>query len=438
LILPKAEYATKLVFSNQNKSNLVNFKFHLIQKIKIIMIKKISSAIALAVLLVGCVWGCIKDQDGSAAPVNGQPELSIADVNITEGDINDTINILVSLSGKTNTNVVFSIAAIAETATETIDYELLSTGKLVIAQGETSTIIRVKIVGDNVREATEKFQLRLFNPINARMAKDVASISITDDDNNTAGLVIPTKGTTSPLIYAGYNLVWADEFNADTLNTTWWNYEAGASGWGNNELQFYREDNTSLVNGNLVITAKKQAFGNAPYTSSRLTTKGKKAFKFGRIDIRAALPKGQGLWPALWMLGSNIDAVNWPSCGEIDIMELTGNLPQRVLGTAHWAELTGTPRFKGSDFYLSGNDNFQDEFHVFSLNWEADKMEYLVDNKVFYTITPTSLDGANYPFNKNFFFIFNVAVGGSLPGNPDATSVFPQSMIVDYVRVFQK
>ena len=168
-----------------------------------------------------------------------------------------------------------------------------------------------------------------------------------------------------------------------------------------------------------------------------MVSMGKKFCKFGRIDIRPALPEGQGLWPALWMLGTNIDAVSWPACGEIDIMELTGNLPNRVVGTVHYGANTSEHQYNSMSKYLSGDDNFQDEFHVFSLNWVEDKIEFLVDDVIFHTITPDDLDGAAYPFNKNFFFIFNIAVGGNFPGNPDNSTPFPQHMIVDYVRVFQ-
>ncbi|HNE29984.1 MAG TPA: glycoside hydrolase family 16 protein, partial [Saprospiraceae bacterium] len=168
-----------------------------------------------------------------------------------------------------------------------------------------------------------------------------------------------------------------------------------------------------------------------------IVTKGKKQFKFGRVDIRAALPEGKGLWPALWMLGSNIDAVGWPACGEIDIMELAGDIPNRVVGTVHYGANTSQHQYNPMSKYLSGNANFQDEFHVFSIIWEADKIQFLVDDELYHTITPASLNGASYPFNKNFFFIFNVAVGGNFPGNPDSSTPFPQRMIVDYIRVFQ-
>jgi beta-glucanase (GH16 family) len=149
------------------------------------------------------------------------------------------------------------------------------------------------------------------------------------------------------------------------------------------------------------------------------------------------LPKGQGVWPALWMLGTNITTVNWPACGEIDIMELTGDLPNRVLSTVHYGPDVAGRQFKGNSLYLTGNKNFQDEFHVFTLIWKEDLLEFYVDDEKFYTITPASLGNNAYPFNKNFFFIMNIAIGGNLPGNPDATTPLPQNMIVDYIRVFQ-
>jgi beta-glucanase (GH16 family) len=385
------------------------------------------------------LWGCLKEDDGSPADLN-LPVLAVADLSVEEGDADQTLQLAVTLTGESKTNVVVKFAGVAGTAESPADFEVLTTGQLVFVPGETQKFIEIKIVGDEAKEGKETFQIKLYNPINAKTGSDVATITIEDDDDNSAGLTIPTEGYTTPTTYAGYNLVWADEFDGTVLNTANWTFETGtgSGGWGNNELQYYREDNTSLLDGHLVITAKRQNFGSSNYTSSRIITKGKKQFKFGRIDIRAALPKGQGMWPALWMLGSNIDAVNWPACGEIDIMELTGDLPNRVLSTVHYGASFSQHQYTSQSKYLGGNENFHDKFHVFSLNWENDKLEFLVDDEVYHTITPASLNGAPYPFNKNFFFIFNVAVGGNLPGAPNNSTPFPQSMIVDYVRVFQQ
>lgn len=387
-------------------------------------------------------YGCIKEDDGTPAALN-LPVITTADLTIDEADMDDTIQLEVTLSGENKTNAVVTFSAVAGTAESGVDFEVLTEGRLVFAPGETKKYIDIRIVGDEVKEIKETFQIKLYNPINAKLDKDAATISINDDDDNTSGLVIPAAGFVSPETYPDYNLVWADEFSGTTLDAANWTFENGDGcpgncGWGNNELQYYREDNTALVNGYLVITAKKQQFGTRNYTSSRLVTKGKRQFKFGRVDIRAALPKGKGLWPALWMLGSNIDAVSWPACGEIDMMELTGDLPNRIVGTVHYGANMSQHQYNSMSNYLSGNNNYQDEFHVFSIIWEADKIQFLVDDQVYHTITPASLNGAPYPFNKNFFFIFNVAVGGTFPGDPDNSTPFPQNMIVDYIRVFQK
>ena len=386
--------------------------------------------------------GCIEEDDGTPPALN-LPVMSISDLTVQEGDVDQVIQLTVTLTGENTTNAIVTFSAVGETAEANFDYEVLTAGQLTFAPGETQKIIELNLVGDEVKEPREAFTIQLYNPLNTYVEKAISTITIEDDDNNTAGLVIPSTGYQSPGSYEGYNLVWADEFNGTSLNLDDWTYEIGDGcpnncGWGNNELEYYREDNTSIVDGHLVITAKQQNYGDRDYTSSRLITKGKQQFKFGRIDIRAALPTGQGIWPALWMLGSNIDAVGWPACGEIDIMELTGNLPNRILGTIHYGANPSQAQSNSGAKYLDGQAIFQDEFHVFSINWENNLIEFLLDGEVYHTITPATLNGVPYPFNKNQFFIFNVAVGGNFPGSPDASTPFPQHMIVDYVRVFQK
>lgn len=258
------------------------------------------------------------------------------------------------------------------------------------------------------------------------------------DDTSSNGGDFPSTGYSTPESYNGYTLVWQDEFDGDALNTSNWSFETGTgtSGWGNNELQYYREENTSVGNGVLTIEARNESFGGSNYTSSRITTQGKQEFKYGRIDIRAALPYGQGLWPALWMLGDNFSTIGWPECGEIDIMELTGggDGDKTVFGTIHWDD-DGTKADYGETTSLSSG-TFADEFHVFSIIWDDQSITWYVDDKQYLVvdITPANLE----EFHNEFFFIFNVAVGGNLPGSPDASTVFPQRMYVDYVRVFQE
>lgn len=238
--------------------------------------------------------------------------------------------------------------------------------------------------------------------------------------------------------YAQYTeLVWSDEFEAGALDQSKWTYELGGWGWGNNELQAYTNSNENafLTGGNLVIEAKKQQSGNNPYTSARLITKGKQSFTFGRIDVRAKLPKGKGVWPAIWMLGSNIDQVNWPVCGEIDIMELRGSQPNKVLSTMHFGNSAADHRYKSSADQVLASGTYADDFHIFSVVRSQDQIRFFLDGKQYYTFTPA--DASPYPFNNPFFMILNLAIGGNFDGDPDASTQFPQRMMVDYVRFYQ-
>ncbi len=250
--------------------------------------------------------------------------------------------------------------------------------------------------------------------------------------------IIPTEGADSPLSYPNMSLVWQDEFNGTSLNASNWTYEIGTgnSGWGNNELQYYTSENTSILEGNLVITAKRETRNNSSYTSSRIVTQGKHDFQYGRVDVRASLPKGQGMWPAVWMLGSNFSTLGWPACGEIDIMEMIGGVGREntVHGTVHWSNAGSHAEFGGSRTLSSGT--FHDVYHVFSIVWNENSITWLVDNVQYHVIdtSPAELD----EFRNNFFFIMNLAVGGNWPGSPDATTIFPQHLIVDYIRIFQE
>ncbi|MDR4988321.1 MAG: glycoside hydrolase family 16 protein [Bacteroidales bacterium] len=252
--------------------------------------------------------------------------------------------------------------------------------------------------------------------------------------------VTPDQGYTTPLHYDGWELVWHDEFEGSSIDTGNWVFEIGDGcpnlcGWGNNELQYYREQNAWVEEGILTIEARKENFGGRHYTSARMKTQGKQSFQYGRIDIRALLPAGQGIWPALWMLGNDITSAGWPKCGEIDIMEMIGGNGREntVHGTVHW-DLNGHVEAGGS--YTLPEGTFGDEYHVFSIIWNAHSITWFVNDIQYYQIdiTPNHMT----EFHQEFFFIFNVAVGGNWPGNPNETTVFPQQMRVDYVRVFQE
>lgn len=252
-----------------------------------------------------------------------------------------------------------------------------------------------------------------------------------DDDPVTIG-----EGYTTPIQYDGYLLVWNDEFEGNALNTQYWSAETGSGGWGNNELQYYRQENASVDGGLLTIEARKESYQNSAYTSSRLITRNKKSFKYGRIDIRALLPKGQGIWPALWMLGDNITTVGWPKCGETDIMEMIGGngRENQVHGTLHWDN--DNSHDQAGQSYTLPSGTFADEYHVFTIIWDETSIKWYVNDHKYneIDITPAQMT----EFHQQFFFIFNIAVGGTWPGNPNASTIFPQQLKVDYIRVFQE
>lgn len=240
-----------------------------------------------------------------------------------------------------------------------------------------------------------------------------------------------------PLMGQNYELVWSDEFNGQAVDGTVWTHETGANGWGNNEWQYYtsREENSYVQNGNLVIEARKEQYSGSSYTSARMITKGKKFFKYGKIEARMKLPFGQGIWPAFWMLGENFSSVGWPACGEIDIMEMVGgqNRENTIHGTVHWDNNGQHAQYGGSRRLSSGT--YADNFHIFAIEWDKNEIRWYMDGVRYHAI---DIRGSGLSeFHKNFFIILNVAVGGNWPGYPDGTTTFPQKLMVDYVRVYQ-
>jgi len=244
----------------------------------------------------------------------------------------------------------------------------------------------------------------------------------------------------------GWTLVWADEFNqanGTAPDATKWRYDTGGGGWGNNELQTYtsRTNNCRIENGCLVIEARKETFTGSDgitrnYTSARLKTQGRAAWTYGRIEARIQVPRGQGIWPAFWMLGEDISTVGWPACGEIDIMENIGRETNIVHGTVHGPGYSGGNGIGGA-YTLPGGGAVADDFHVFAIEWRTNLIRWLVDGVGYFSVTPAALPaGTRWVFDHPHFLLLNVAVGGNWPGNPDASTVFPQRMLVDYVRVY--
>lgn len=233
----------------------------------------------------------------------------------------------------------------------------------------------------------------------------------------------------------GWNLAWSDEFNGTSINTSNWKYETGGDGWGNNELEYYtnRSENARIENGNLVIEARKENYNGMNYTSARLKSQGLKNWTYGKVEARMKLPAGQGVWPAFWMLGENISQVSWPKCGEIDIMEHINN-ESAIHGTIHW-DSTGNNTHAQ---YGAASPNIDvTQYHVYSIEWDASSIKWFVDGTQYLEANIANNINGTEAFHKPFFILFNLAIGGNWPGNPDGSTPFPAKMYVDYVRVYQ-
>ena len=258
----------------------------------------------------------------------------------------------------------------------------------------------------------------------------------------------PTATPASP-----WQLLWSEEFDgpAGTLpDPNKWKFDLGGRGWGNQEWEYYtnKPENVSLDGqGTLLLTALQVAeddtrglacwYGPCRFTSARILTQDRFEFTYGRVEARLKIPYGQGIWPAFWMLGADIMSQGWPNCGEIDIMENIGREPDTVHGTVHGPGYSGANGISGS-FQLPNGQRLSDDFHLFAIEWEPEMIRWTIDDIPYFTLTPDSLPaGQQWVFDHSFFLILNVAVGGTWPGYPDDTTTFPQSMAVDYVRVYQ-
>ncbi len=239
-------------------------------------------------------------------------------------------------------------------------------------------------------------------------------------------------------------LVWQDEFEGNSLDFSKWGIEVNAFGGGNNELQIYtdRSENVRVEDGCLVLEARKERTGisgtERDYSSGRVRTKNRGDWKYGRIEVRAKLPSGQGVWPAIWMLPTQDLYGGWAASGEIDIMEMKGQEPNIILGTLHHGDVWPKNAYSGDSFKLP-NGMFEDDFHTFAIHWQPGKIEWFVDDKLYQTQTKWSSSGGPFPapFDQEFHLLLNLAVGGNFLGPPDASTPFPRKMLVDFVRVYQ-
>jgi len=379
-------------------------------------------------LIIGLISIVACDKDGGDNnPV--VPTIVISNHTNFEGNEGtSSFSFPIILSEAATADVSFDFETRSGTADEGDDF-VAKSGTITIPIGQTQASISIEVVIDDLEEQDESFEVVISNAVNATILSNTAIGTIRNDDTN---IVINDIGYSTPTSYPGMTMVWSDEFDGSELNPNDWTYETGGGGWGNNELQNYKsgDSNSSVTQGKLIIEAQRDG---GSYSSARIKTQNKQFFQYGRIDIRAQLPQGQGVWPALWMLGESFETVGWPACGEIDIMELVGHEPEWVYGTVHWENQGEHAEFGGSTNLDSGI--FADEFHVFSIIWNQNQIRWLMDDEQYHVIDING--GELSEFREEFFFIFNIAVGGNWPGSPDATTVFPQRMFVDYVRVFQ-
>jgi beta-glucanase (GH16 family) len=383
---------------------------------------------------------CKKGGSGGSAN-QPRPAVSVSSIALPEGNTGTTnFQFTVKLSSASSQPVTVTYSTMEGSAKSGEDFTAVTNQVVTFQANETEKPVTVSVVADDIKESDESFTLMLTGATNATIQQQTADAVINNDDTRVP---FTNAGYDAPSGYAGYTLAWADEFNNGSLDAAAWTNQngdgcPGLCGWGNNELEYYtgRPDNIFFQDGKLIIEAKKETYSGKNYTSSKILTSGKKTFKFGRIDIRAKLPKGKGIWPAFWMLPQSNVYGGWPTSGEIDIMEMVGHEPNKTHGTIHYGPGPGSIQISRNTSLSSGTLN--DEFHVYSLEWKQDQLKWFLDGVLFSTVNKAEMVAtATYPFNETFFFIINLAVGGNWPGSPDATTSFPQWLIVDYVRVYQ-
>jgi hypothetical protein len=338
-------------------------------------------------------------------------------------------------------------------------------GFAVANPGDTDVHIELSVYGEDgsLREAIRPAELNPLGPQTqaARFLHDYlpsyltfrGSLRVSGDPGEKASVVALNMDrgvfTVIPVVPRDpvWRLIWSDEFEGpdnSAVDPARWVMDTGGWGWGNDELETYtpRLENAHIEGGMLVITAQNETYTGTDgikreYTSARLKTQGRFEQKHGRFEARIKLPYGQGIWPAFWLLGNDIDSVGWPTCGEIDIMENIGKEPSTIHGTMHGPGYSGGNGLTAG-FSLPGRQRFADDFHVFVVEWDPDAIRWKLDGTTYQTRKPADLpSGTRWVFDHPFFILLNVAVGGNWPGSPDRTTVFPQRMLVDYVRVYE-
>jgi len=377
---------------------------------------------------------------GGGRPATGDtPAIAINSVTqVRDTASASTFAFAITLSRQTTDTVTVDYATADSSAFAGTDYKAAS-GTLTFMPGSSAATVKVTVTPGNLRAANSAFRVVLSNPVNGTLN---TSVGLGVIQNQGSNLGSDPTGYQTPASYIGYKALWSDEFNGSAVNTSNWQYDLGNSGWGNNELECYTDSNTTVSGGFLTINIRKQDVlyngVTSHYTSTRMNTGGGKfSFQYGRVDIRARLPVQPGMWPALWFLGNNIGTVGWPTCGETDLMELVGSNPHQVLGSIHWMQGNGQEGTLNNSYTLPGGADYSQQFHVFSLVWTPTRITMYVDDLPYMSESNTSISSGTWPFNQPQFLIINCAVGGNWPGPPTAQTTFPETMVVDYVRVFQ-
>jgi hypothetical protein len=335
----------------------------------------------------------------------------------------------------------------------TVSFRATISGNFVAADTGLAAPNTNRLIANRATAGTwERF--RLEPQSNGTVAiRAVANNLLVSADLNLGGALIANRTTAQAWEQfiigntPGRTLVWSDEF--DSINTANWNHEVGGHGWGNNELEYYTPGQNVFVQfdsqagSNVAVLEARSGnpggfscwYGSCQYTSSRMTTQNKRTFRYGRIEARMKLPQTQGIWPAFWMLGSNIPDVNWPTSGEIDIMEHVGFEPEITHGALHGPNYSGATPFAGTHYL---NEIVSANYHVYAVEWDTNNIHWSVDGTRFYSVSRSQVQNyGNWVFDQPFFLLLNVAVGGNWPGSPNGSSTFPQRLFVDYVRVYQ-
>ena len=372
----------------------------------------------------------------------GSPESSCLYENVmTFSLVDDQLKFELDNGGRTFFNVAYQ-SVVGGTAGNDLCYNYTAGGVKAVNLGPSESVIL-----DNPDHATQTRGTMLNISDGGFMGYYIGQssyeiLSITNNrmvvraiQGNDSGLAWYHTFTTTPPTQTPdadfTNLVWSEEFNVDGApDPSIWSYDLGAGGWGNNEEQFYTNSasNVIVAGGNLKITAKAEPMGTSNYTSARIKTQNKYDFIYGKAEIRAKLPEGSGTWPAIWMLGDNIETVGWPECGEIDIMEHRGNTPGVVHGTLHYPNNSGG----NANTNTTTVPTVSSEFHVYKVIWTSTSIKFYVDDNLYHSFANSSA----VPFNSNFFFILNIAMGGDF-GGTIAPGFTQSSMEVDYIRVYQ-